>query len=93
MQEDLINEAKEYLRVRSEAVGRSGVPITTSVRVGSPAGAILEHVETYGIDLIVMATHGRTGLKRWVYGSVTAKVLRSASCSLLVIRPTDAELR
>jgi nucleotide-binding universal stress UspA family protein len=93
MQEDLINEAKEYLRVRSEVAAQSGVPITTSVRVGSPADTILEHIETYGIDLIVMATHGRTGLKRWVYGSVTAKVLRSASCSLLVIRPTDAELR
>jgi nucleotide-binding universal stress UspA family protein len=93
MQEDLINEAKEYLRVRSEAVARSGVPITTSVRVGSPADTILEYVETYGIDLIVMATHGRTGLKRWVYGSVTAKVLRSVNCSLLVIRPADAELK
>ena len=34
----------------------------------------------------------RTGLKRWVYGSVTAKVLRSVNCSMLVIRPTDAEL-
>jgi nucleotide-binding universal stress UspA family protein len=62
------------------------------VRIGSPADSILEHVETYGIDLIVMATHGRTGLKRWVYGSVTAKVLRSVGCSMLVIRPTDAEL-
>ena len=56
------------------------------------ADSVLEYVETYGIDLIAMATHGPTGLKRWVYGSVTAKVLRSASCSLLVVRPTDAEL-
>lgn len=53
---------------------------------------ILEYVETSGIDLIVMATHGRTGLKRWVYGSVTAKVLRSVNCSMLVIPPTNAEL-
>ncbi len=92
MQDDLINEAKEYLQARSDEAGRSGVVIKPTVRIGSPADNILEYVETYGIDLIVMATHGRTGLKRWVYGSVTAKVLRSVNCSMLVIRPTDAEL-
>ena len=92
LQEDLIGEAKDYLRARSEAAARSGVAIKSEVRIGSPAEIILEHVETYGTDLIVMATHGRTGLKRWVYGSVTAKVLRSVNCSMLVIRPTDAEL-
>ncbi|HSD82682.1 MAG TPA: universal stress protein, partial [Anaerolineae bacterium] len=92
LQEELLNETKEYLRARSEEAGRSGVALKPEVRIGSPADSILEYVETYGIDLIVMATHGRTGLKRWVYGSVTAKVLRSVGCSLLVIRPTDTEL-
>ncbi len=94
MQEDLIEEAQGYLHTacRSEAVARSGVAIKSEVRIGSPAEIILEHIETYGTDLIVMATHGRTGLKRWVYGSVTAKVLRNVNCSMLVIRPTDAEL-
>jgi nucleotide-binding universal stress UspA family protein len=92
MQEDLLIEAKEYLRARSDEAAESGVAIKTDVRIGSPAASILEYVDTYGIDLITMATHGHTGLKRWVYGSVTAKVLRSVSCSMLVVRPTDAEL-
>lgn len=92
MQEDLLIEAKEYLRARSDEAAQSGVVINPVTRIGSPADSILEYVETYGIDLIAMATHGRTGLKRWVYGSVTAKVLRSVSCSMLVVRPTDAEL-
>jgi nucleotide-binding universal stress UspA family protein len=92
MQEDLLIEAREYLKVRSASSAQSGLSIRTDVRIGSPAEQILEYIETYGIDLLVMATHGRTGLKRWVYGSVTAKVLRSVSCSMLVIRPTDAEL-
>jgi nucleotide-binding universal stress UspA family protein len=94
LQEDLLVEAREYLRARSdEAIpwARS-VVIKPEVRIGPPADTILEYVETCGIDLIVMATHGRTGLKRWVYGSVTAKVLRSVSCSMLVVRPADAEL-
>ncbi len=94
MQDDLINEARDYLNGRSDEAARSmpGVTIKTAIRIGSPADSILDYVETYGIDLIAMATHGRTGLKRWVYGSVTAKVLRSVNCSMLVIRPTDAEL-
>jgi nucleotide-binding universal stress UspA family protein len=92
MQQDLVEEAEQYVRARSDEAGRSGVMINPTVRIGSPADAILEYVETYGVDLIAMATHGRTGLKRWVYGSVTAKVLRSVNCSMLVIRPTDAEL-
>jgi nucleotide-binding universal stress UspA family protein len=92
MQEDLLSEAKEYLRARSDEAAQSGVAINPVVRIGPPADSILEYVETYGIDLIAMATHGRTGLKRWIYGSVTAKVLRSASCSMLVVRPADAEL-
>jgi nucleotide-binding universal stress UspA family protein len=94
MQEDLIEEAKDYLHTscRSDVAARADVTIKSEVRIGSPAEIILEHIETYGTDLIVMATHGRTGLKRWVYGSVTAKVLRSVNCSMLVIRPTDAEL-
>ena len=73
----------------SEAAARSGVVIKSEVRIGSPAEVILEHVETYDTDLIVMATHGRTGLKRWVYGSVTAKVLRSVNCSMLVTLRAD----
>jgi nucleotide-binding universal stress UspA family protein len=92
MQEDLIEEAKSYLHARSASCAPASVTIKSEVRIGSPAEVILEYVETYGTDLIVMATHGRTGLKRWVYGSVTAKVLRSVNCSMLVIRPTDAEL-
>ena len=94
IQDELIDEAEEYLQARSDEAGRSArsLPINTTVRIGSPADNILEYVETYGVDLITMATHGRTGLKRWVYGSVTAKVLRSVNCSMLVIRPTDAEL-
>jgi nucleotide-binding universal stress UspA family protein len=92
-QAEPIEEAQEYLRALSNRSARSGVEIKTVVRTGSAADNILEYVEIFGIDLIVMATHGRTGLKRWVYGSITAKVLRSASCSMLVIRPTEAELK
>lgn len=60
----------------------------TVVVHGGPVESILEYAQTHGVDLIAMSTHGRTGLKRWVYGSVTEKVLRAAhGCSMLVFRP------
>lgn len=54
---------------------------------GPVAPAILDFIESHDIDLVAMTTHGRSGLKRWVYGSVTEKVLRVADCGLLIIRP------
>ncbi|WP_420643688.1 universal stress protein [Candidatus Leptofilum sp.] len=56
---------------------------------GNPAEQILKAVEAEAVDLVVMATHGRTGLRRWVYGSVTEKVLRRATCNVLMVRPSN----
>ena len=47
----------------------------------------MEFIEEKQIDLISIATHGYSGLKRWTYGSVTEKILRKADCAMLVVRP------
>lgn len=57
------------------------------VMSGSAAKEILTAIEAGSVDLVVMATHGRTGLRRWVYGSVTEKVMRQANCAVLIVRP------
>ncbi|HIP73453.1 MAG TPA: universal stress protein [Anaerolineae bacterium] len=93
MARDVAERAAAYLeniRLQYEAVG---VPVTTAVRYGSPAPVILEFSEEFGLDLIVMSTHGRTGLRRWAFGSVTAKVLRSTNSDMLTIRPTAVEFK
>ncbi len=93
MVQDVAEQAAAYLeniRLQYESVG---VPVTTAVRYGSPAPAILEFAEEFGMDLIVMSTHGRTGLRRWAFGSVTAKVLRNTKCDMLTIRPTAGEFK
>jgi nucleotide-binding universal stress UspA family protein len=53
---------------------------------GDPAGEIVRFGRDTGIDLIVMGTHGRTGMERLLMGSVAEKVLRDASCSVLVVK-------
>jgi nucleotide-binding universal stress UspA family protein len=63
------------------------LPIRTALCIGTPAESILEYADLHHANLIVMATHGRTGLRRWLYGSVTEKVLRGTNCSMLVVRP------
>jgi nucleotide-binding universal stress UspA family protein len=59
------------------------------VLVGDPAQAILERAEGGAYDLIVMGTHGRTGLPRLLVGSVTEKVVRRAPCPVLTLRALD----
>lgn len=54
--------------------------------------SILDFARLHAIDLLVMSTHGRTGLRRWLYGSVTARVMRASHTSMLIIRPPDDEL-
>ncbi len=58
------------------------------VRSGNPAQAIVDFVESEdGINMVVMSTHGRTGLSRWLLGSVAQKVLRSARCPVTLVHP------
>jgi nucleotide-binding universal stress UspA family protein len=59
--------------------------VRTIIREGDPGGNIVELAEQEGVDLVVIATHGRTGLKRFVFGSVAEKVVRHSPCPVLVI--------
>jgi len=76
----------ETLREAERVLREACIPATMDLRKGDPGEEILKCVEEKGIDLVVMTTHGRSGPSRWVFGSVTAKVLRSSSVPLLVVR-------
>jgi nucleotide-binding universal stress UspA family protein len=62
-----------------------------SVATGSPYRAILDYVEANGVDLVVMGTHGRTGLDRYLLGSVAEKVVRSAPVPVLTVGTEPAD--
>jgi nucleotide-binding universal stress UspA family protein len=64
----------------------------TSTGSASAVKSILDFTKLHVIDLLVMSTHGRSGLRRWLYGSVTAKVLRESHASMLIIRPPGFEV-
>jgi universal stress protein A len=60
------------------------------IESGNPFEAILDTAETTRADLIVLATHGRTGIKRLIIGSVAEKVVRHAPCPVLIVKPWAA---
>jgi nucleotide-binding universal stress UspA family protein len=62
------------------------IPVRHVLLKGDPAAEIVRYGRDAGMDLIVMGTHGRTGLERLLMGSVAERVLRDASCSVLVVK-------
>lgn len=85
--EEHVGEAGRYLAQLADADSPGGPQAQIVLRIGDPAECILDFAHAEGVDLIAMATHGRTGIRRWVYGSVTGKILRSGSRSMLIVRP------
>jgi nucleotide-binding universal stress UspA family protein len=84
------HEAESYLRrIQAELASATGNDVETEVVESEPAAAILAIAAKQQPDLIAMTTHGRSGVARWVLGSVAAKLLHSTHTPLLVVRPPD----
>ena len=93
LQQRVYERDKTYLQEIADHYGAiTGLKTRIAVADGPVAQAILHFAEEWDADLIVMATHGRTGLRRWVYGSVTEKILRGAHCAMMIIRPPADKL-
>ncbi len=76
---------------RAEAERLAGLPVDAAVLAGNPAEELVRFARERFCDTIVMATHGRTGLRRLVLGSVAEKVVRTADCTVMVVRQPKVE--
>ena len=83
---DSVDEATETLKEMANKLNLQKIKTTPVVVVGRPAESIIDYAQENGVDLIVMTTHGRSGLARWVYGSVADKVLKGARRSVFLVR-------
>lgn len=82
----LVREGEELLDEAVDILDTRGIAYETDVVQGNPAPTIVEYAERYNHELIVMPTHGREGLSRYLIGSVTEKVVRLSSVPVLTAR-------
>jgi nucleotide-binding universal stress UspA family protein len=79
----------DYLEKTGETFRNKGAAVKIMVRTGNAAEEILKAAEEINADMIAMSTHGRSGLRRLAFGSVTDKVLRGASIPVLMVRAPE----
>ena len=90
LREDLVKEAERRMLGTLESLAATGVQATGEVLIGGPSHVIIEQATKVNADLIVMGTHGRTGITHLLIGSVAERVIRHAPCPVFVVRERKA---
>ncbi len=86
-----VESAQRYLTEVAADLAKSGIQARILVQPGATAGAILDAADHEGVDLITMATHGRSGIGRFLLGSVADRVVHYAKVPVLLVRPDEPE--
>ena len=79
----------DYLDKAGEGLRGRGAIVKMMVAAGNPAEEIIKATDEIKADMVAMSTHGRSGISRWAFGSVTAKVLRGANVPVLTVRAPE----
>lgn len=87
IRDDLLARGESVVEGAATRARDRDLHVVTVVREGDPAPTIVEYATESGIDLVVMPTHGRTGVSRLVLGSITEKVVRQSEIPVLALRP------
>ncbi len=80
---------ENYLMKTGESLKKRGVTVRTIVSTGNAADEIIKAIEDTGADLLAMSTHGRSGLRKLAFGSVTDKVLHRSKIPVLMVRAAE----
>jgi nucleotide-binding universal stress UspA family protein len=92
MQKQAIAAAEEYLKKTSAKLVAEGVAATWVVLRGNVAESILDYARKNEIDLVIMSTHGRSGVARWAMGSVADRVARQATVPVMLVSPPGCRI-
>jgi len=85
-QQELEGQAQKSLKNMVDQKASQGVTAVTEVLIGNAAGEVMRYASEKKIDMIVIATHGLSGWRRFISGSTTEQIVRQASCPVLTIR-------
>ncbi|MFC1949151.1 universal stress protein [Chloroflexota bacterium] len=83
---EMKKQATSYLRTTAKTLQEQGTRTRVKVTVGHAAEEILKAADEINADIIAMSSHGRSGLSRWAFGSVTDKILRGGKRPVLVVK-------
>lgn len=86
---NVVSRAQDYLEDLAAPLRNGGLSVTTTVQIGKPAECIAGEAAKEQDTLLAMTTHGRSGIGRWLLGSVTDKVLHTTTTPLLMVRDYD----
>ena len=84
-------EAVEYLDKIGTILEAKGITADKVVKSGKPAEEIIRYAETNAVDLIIMSTHGRSGISRLMLGSVAERIIRQSDIPILLNHPSDIQ--
>ena len=84
------SEAEQQLDTHAAPLRASGLAVETYVREGYPATVIVEEAQSLGSDLIVIGTHGHSGLKHLLLGSIAERVVQKAPCPVLTVKSPNS---
>ena len=90
--EEIEDESERYLREVAARLQAEGYKTSIAVTGGPVADAILDYADAVSADLVAMSTHGRSGVARWLIGSVADRVVRGSPAPVLLVRPAPESL-
>jgi nucleotide-binding universal stress UspA family protein len=85
------DEASRYLDKVVATLKEKGISARTEILAGNPAEEIIKYSQKNNVDLIIMSTRGRSGISRWVFGSVAEKVIRNSTVPVLIKPPATGK--
>ena len=88
---ELKSETHKYLDQVAKRLTRAGIKVHPIILTGKPAESLINYIDSNDIDLVIMATHGRSGITRLFWGSVAEKVLRSVNVPVLLVKNSACE--
>jgi nucleotide-binding universal stress UspA family protein len=81
------HDAENYLRGIVDRLKRTGIKAHSKLLTGKAADSLVNYIHKSNFDLLIIATHGRSGISRWIWGSVADKILHSSAIPMLLVRP------
>jgi universal stress protein A len=91
LEADLEKASLEDLELIQQDLIRAGFKVECGVEIGNPADVILDKIDEFNINLVIMGSHGKKGLSRLIMGSVAETIVRKANCPVLIVKAEEKE--